>query len=79
MSVLANWLFGGMIASILPDPSNVPADAMKMGYFFLDSSGKVPSAFKVCGCFQALCDVGLGVQYWMYGDGSGERRDVHLA
>lgn len=54
MSVLINWLIG---------------DSMKMGFFFLSGEGKVPWAFKVCGCFQAACDIGLGLQYWMYGDG----------
>ncbi|MCJ1382404.1 hypothetical protein MMC17_005517 [Xylographa soralifera] len=61
-SVLANWLFG---------------DAMKMGFFFLSDAGKVPWAFKACGCFQAACDVGLGVQYWLYGEGA-EGGDVRL-
>ena len=54
LSVLANWLFG---------------DAMKMAFFFLSPPGKVPWAFKACGVFQACCDLGLGVQYWMYGEG----------
>ncbi|KAL6722167.1 hypothetical protein ACLMJK_001274 [Lecanora helva] len=54
VSVLANWLVG---------------DAMKMGYFFNSEAGKVPWAFKMCGIFQACCDVGLGVQYWTFGDG----------
>jgi len=64
VSVLANWLFG---------------DAMKMGFFFLSDGGKVPWAFKACGCFQAACDVALGVQWWVYGDGVEERgRDVRL-
>ncbi len=54
LSVLANWLLG---------------DALKMGFFFLSDSSKVPWAFKLCGTFQAICDVGLGVQYWMYGEG----------
>ena len=64
-SVLANWLFG---------------DAMKMAFFFLSPPGAVPGAFKACGVFQALCDVGLGVQWWVYGDGPEEgRRVVHLA
>lgn len=54
VSVLANWLFG---------------DAMKMGFFFLSEPGKVPWAFKLCGIFQACCDVGLGCQYWKYGEG----------
>lgn len=63
LSVLANWLLG---------------DAMKMGFFFLSDEGKVPWAFKVCGCFQAACDVGLGVQYWMYGEGITTERDIPL-
>ena len=63
-SVLANWLFG---------------DAMKMGFFFLSDTGKVPWAFKLCGCFQALCDLGLGAQYWMYGEGPEEGMEIHLA
>ena len=54
VSVLANWLVG---------------DAMKMGFFFLAEDGKVPWAFKCCGIFQAACDAGLGVQWWLYGDG----------
>lgn len=64
VSVLANWLLG---------------DAMKMGFFFLSDGDKVPWAFKACGCFQAACDVALGVQWWVYGDGLEERgRDVRL-
>ena len=63
--MLVNWLFG---------------DAMKMGFFFLSPEGEVPWAFKACGVFQALCDVGLGVQWWAYGDGEEESgRAVHLA
>ena len=54
ISVLANWLFG---------------DTMKMSYFFLSEPGKVPWAFRMCGMFQAFCDAGLGLQYWIYGDG----------
>lgn len=54
VSVLANWLLG---------------DAMKMGFFFLSEEGKVPWAFKMCGIFQACCDTGLGVQWWVFGDG----------
>ena len=42
---------------------------MKMGFFFMAEPGKVPLAFKLCGIFQACCDVGLGVQYWIYGEG----------
>ena len=53
---------------------------MKMGFFFLSDEGKVPWAFKLCGCFQAACDLGLGAQYWMYGEGVREEgRVVHLA
>lgn len=54
LSVLVNWLLG---------------DAMKMGFFFMSEPGKVPWAFKLCGIFQACCDVALGGQYWVYGDG----------
>lgn len=54
LSVLVNWLLG---------------DAMKMGFFFMSEPGKVPWAFKLCGIFQACCDIGLGAQYWFYGDG----------
>ena len=64
LSVLANWLFG---------------DAMKMAFFFLSEPGKIPWAFKACGIFQAGCDFGLGVQYWMYGEGMPEEGDEHLA
>ena len=42
-----------------------------MGFFFMAEEGKVPWAFKMCGIFQAACDIGLGVQYGMYGDGAG--------
>ncbi|KAA6413598.1 MAG: pq loop repeat protein [Lasallia pustulata] len=55
VSVLANWLVG---------------DAMKMSYFFTSAPGRVPWAFKACGIFQACCDAGLGVQWWVYGDGA---------
>lgn len=58
VSVLVNWLVG---------------DAMKMGFFFLSEEGKVPWAFKMCGIFQACCDAGLGVQWWIFGDGEEER------
>ncbi|KAL2054331.1 hypothetical protein ABVK25_005472 [Lepraria finkii] len=58
VSVLANWLLG---------------DAMKMGFFFMSESGKVPWAFKLCGIFQACCDAGLGLQWWTYGDGQEDR------
>ena len=52
-SVLASWLAG---------------DAMKMFWFFT-SATEIPWAFKLCGMFQAGCDVFLGVQYLMYGGG----------
>ena len=55
MSVLASWLLG---------------DAMKMFWFFT-STTEIPWAFKLCGIFQAGCDIFLGLQYLMYG--SGER------
>ena len=42
---------------------------MKMGFFFMAEEGKIPWAFKMCGIFQAMCDIGLGVQWWIYGDG----------
>ena len=58
VSVLVNWLVG---------------DAMKMSYFFLQGNDSVTWPFKACGCFQAVCDVGLGVQYLMYGDGVEKR------
>ncbi|KAK3068892.1 hypothetical protein LTR53_013191 [Teratosphaeriaceae sp. CCFEE 6253] len=61
LSVLANWLVG---------------DVFKMTYFFL-SEGGIPWAFKLCGLFQASCDCYLGVQYWMYGDGSRQTSDEH--
>ena len=54
LSVLVNWLLG---------------DALKMGFFFMSEPGKVPWAFKMCGIFQACCDVGLGAQYWVFGEG----------
>ncbi|MCJ1228376.1 hypothetical protein MMC12_005037 [Toensbergia leucococca] len=64
VSVLANWLLG---------------DAMKMCFFFLADEGKVPWAFKACGLFQAGCDVGLGVQWWIYGEGKEEGRAGRFA
>ena len=38
----------------------------------------MPWAFKACGCFQAACDVCLGLQWWVYGDGIEEGRDIRL-
>lgn len=55
LSVLVNWLAG---------------DFMKLLWFFTASS-EIPWPFKLCGMFQACCDSFLGVQYLMYGDGSG--------
>ncbi|KAJ9639939.1 hypothetical protein H2199_006172 [Coniosporium tulheliwenetii] len=55
-SVLANWLLG---------------DAFKMVWFFTAPAGEVPGVFKACGVFQAACDVLLGVQAWVFGDGVG--------
>lgn len=52
-SVLASWLLG---------------DAMKMFWFFT-SLTEIPWAFKLCGIFQAGCDLFLGLQYLMYGSG----------
>lgn len=54
LSVLANWLIG---------------DAFKMVFFFAKGSHDVPWAFKLCGVFQALCDIYLGIQFYMFGDG----------
>jgi solute carrier family 66, member 2 len=53
VSVLGTWLLG---------------DAMKMFWFFT-STTEIPWAFKLCGIFQAGCDVFLGLQYMMYGNG----------
>ena len=58
MSVIVNWLLG---------------DMMKMSYFFL-SSESIPLAFRLCGIFQMACDLYLGLQFYMYGDGSGVGR-----
>lgn len=55
LSVLANWILG---------------DAMKMCFFFM-SETDIPWAFKLCGMFQAACDLYLGVQYWQFGEGQG--------
>ncbi|OCK82185.1 hypothetical protein K432DRAFT_433648 [Lepidopterella palustris CBS 459.81] len=56
VSVVANWLVG---------------DVFKMWFFFAQGEGEggVPIAFKLCGVFQMCCDVGLGVQWWIFGDG----------
>ncbi|CAK7213082.1 hypothetical protein SCUCBS95973_001680 [Sporothrix curviconia] len=54
VSVLVSWLAG---------------DAMKMFWFFT-STTEIPWAFKLCGLFQAACDSILGIQYFVYGDGT---------
>lgn len=54
LSVLANWLVG---------------DAFKMCFFFYISNNSVPWTFKLCGLFQAACDLYLGIQYRMFGEG----------
>ncbi|KAI9740485.1 MAG: hypothetical protein M1834_005065 [Cirrosporium novae-zelandiae] len=59
-SVLANWLAG---------------DMMKMSFFFF-SQGLIPWPFKLCGMFQFGCDICLGVQYYVFGDGSSARSSV---
>ena len=62
-SVLASWLAG---------------DAMKMFWFFT-STTEIPWAFKLCGIFQAFCDMFLGIQYLMYGNGEGKLKDDDAA
>ena len=53
-SVLASWIIG---------------DSMKMFWFFTATT-EIPLAFKLCGVFQAICDALIGVQYFVYGNGS---------
>jgi hypothetical protein len=53
-SVIANWVVG---------------DTFKMWFFFTSAEGEVPWAFKACGVFQAMCDLGLALQYLVWGDG----------
>lgn len=53
-SVIVNWVIG---------------DTFKMWFFFASSNGEVPWVFKICGIFQACCDLGLAVQYLVWGDG----------
>ncbi|KAF2689019.1 PQ loop repeat protein [Lentithecium fluviatile CBS 122367] len=53
-SVIANWIIG---------------DTFKMWFFFASSAGEVPWAFKICGIFQAVCDLGLGLQWFVWRDG----------
>jgi hypothetical protein len=47
---------------------------MKMFWFFT-STTEIPWAFKLCGIFQAGCDIFLGIQYMMYGSGENPSRD----
>ncbi|KAF9737232.1 hypothetical protein PMIN06_000892 [Paraphaeosphaeria minitans] len=53
-SVIANWIVG---------------DTFKMWFFFASEAGEVPWAFKLCGIFQATCDLGLGLQWFVWRDG----------
>ncbi|KAH8773213.1 hypothetical protein BGZ57DRAFT_759220 [Hyaloscypha finlandica] len=53
VSVIANWIAG---------------DIMKMFWFFTATS-EIPWTFKLCGIFQMCCDLFLGGQYFVYGDG----------
>jgi hypothetical protein len=53
-SLIVNWVIG---------------DTFKMWFFFASSNGEVPWAFKACGIFQATCDLGLALQYLVWGDG----------
>jgi solute carrier family 66, member 2 len=53
VSVLVSWIAG---------------DLMKMFWFFTATS-EIPWAFKLCGIFQMCCDMFLGFQYLIYGDG----------
>jgi hypothetical protein len=52
---------------------------MKMMFFFFADSN-IPLQFKACGVFQFICDIGLGVQFWAFGEGPGlvDDKDVHL-
>lgn len=51
---------------------------MKMFWFFT-SANEIPWAFKLCGIFQAACDVFLGVQYMIYGNGDSSSKDYPMA
>ncbi|EJT80495.1 PQ loop repeat protein [Gaeumannomyces tritici R3-111a-1] len=55
-SIIVSWIMG---------------DCMKMCWFFT-SPTEIPVAFKVCGVFQAACDLFLGMQYLQYGTGGPE-------
>ena len=41
---------------------------MKMFWFF-NATTEIPWPFKACGIFQMGCDMFLGLQFLMYGDG----------
>jgi hypothetical protein len=60
-SVIANWIVG---------------DTFKMWFFFASAPGEVPWAFKLCGVFQAVCDLGLGLQWFVWRDGPPEVEGV---
>ncbi|KAI9891250.1 MAG: hypothetical protein M1814_002940 [Vezdaea aestivalis] len=65
LSVLINWIAG---------------DVMKMTFFFFADSN-IPVQFKACGIFQFICDLGLGYQFWIFGDGQpalSEEKDLRL-
>ena len=53
ISVLVSWIAG---------------DIMKMFWFF-NATTEIPWAFKLCGIFQMFCDLFLGLQFWLYGNG----------
>lgn len=53
ISVLVSWIAG---------------DFMKMFWFF-NATTEIPWAFKLCGIFQMFCDLFLGFQFWLYGNG----------
>ena len=42
---------------------------MKMLWFYTALPGAIPLAFKLCGVFQMCCDLFLGFQAYIYGDG----------
>lgn len=50
---------------------------MKMFWFF-NATTEIPLAFKLCGIFQACCDLFLGGQYWVYGAGETNIKDHSL-
>lgn len=42
---------------------------MKQVYFY--SARSIQVQFKLCAAFQMMMDLGLAVQFWMYGNGAG--------